>query len=1662
MPRSKCAFVVVSLWFITLATICGAADRHSVGLPLTFEPNRGQADSETIFLGRTPGATVALTRDGVVLSDEKQGVVHSVRICFRGMAGAKASAESATGGYANYYRSQDRNRWLSHIPLYSRVRYASVAPGIDAVFHGNQSRLEYDFEIASFASPGNIRFSLEGADKFYVAPDGGIEFRAGGAAWRLLPPAAYQVREGARKGVSIGYKIGRDGSVGFAVGAYDRSIPLTIDPVVQYADLISVNNNTHVAGIQVDSAGNLFIAGDTFSTNYPVVHGNPPELNSSEEIFISKLDPTNSNILYSTYIPASGFSTANGLALDPNGNAYVTGVTDSTDFPLTSTALGSCSTSCSTGFVAKFAPDGTMAYATLLSPGEALPKGIVVDGAGSAYVAGLAGANLPTVNAFQPTFVGPTCTSCTDAFFGKLNPSGTGYVFASYFANPNQSGVETFATGIGIDGAGNIYLAGQGDPPIFNPWQIGGALFIAKFASDGQTLLFSSGFGGSSGSIAGVAVGNDGTLFIAGQAPADFPFTLNASSLMAKDNGNGLFAAAVNPALTGLTYSTYIGDGNVDAMFLNPANNHLFVGGLTVTNLPGLVNAVVSDVGHTPGFAMELDATGKPVTVTQFGGHLDQEVPTAIASDGSGNLYIAGAVSPDNGFPQDPILVGSNLGLAVGTGFGAFIAKIAPANAPQISLNTQPPFLVLRNAGSADLHISSITFGGGLAQQLGNCANTVPAGTSCFLTVTDGSGLLAGGTVTITSDALPSVQTFQINLPQGVNPGASIPDLLTFSDTPTIFPPQLTGTNTSSRTFSISNIGAANGNLNAFFANGGVVQTNDCPGTLIPGASCSIHATVTAGAGQPSLRISYDNGILQDYELFVPVTTSQFLLSTSGISFGIQQINGVAVPRVVTVTNTSDTAGTPPAPSLAGDPEIVISGTTCVGSLPPHGSCGIAGQFNPVIDGTRNATLTVGDGQVQFSGQGEFNSVIQLSPLELTFFPVIVHRAPVAEPLTLSNTSASPVGIASITFSLPDYTETDNCSGQVPAGNSCAVQVNFVAQAVGPRDATMTINFTGGVAPQTLTLSGGVGVTPMDVTPSVLNFGSVLDNTTSTSQSVVLGNGRQGTPQAYTLSVSGDFTITQNPCSNPMPGDFGCTIQVAFAPKNPGTQQGALTVSYPGISEQSVVTLNGTGVASGAIFNAPATLDSGNVNVGTAVSTPLTISNTGNADLTIAGYTLGGANPGQFSVAPGQCPTITAGNTCSIQVSFNPSSPLQQQATLTFADNGLNNPHTVTLTGTGVGPLIELPGPTFIGQALIGEFTTNQLLLINHGNANLVISSVTFTGANSGDFSANLNTCGTMAGPSTCSITVTFTPSAPGTRTANIVFNDNEIFSPQSFAVTGTGLGAAYTVPASLNFGNQLRGTVSAQQVIQVTNTGTVALGITSLSATGDFSGTHNCLNVNPLASCSITLTFAPTAAGTRNGTLTLTDDTPQGSHQIALTGNGTDFQLVVPGNGSATATVAAGQTATYNLNLAGSGGYTGTVTLSCTGAPQSAACTVSPSTIQITNSTPTAFSVTVTTQVVVSSALRAKGFWGVFGALVFAPLILLTTSRRMRSRGGRLLCAAVLGTCLGALGCGGGGGGGGGGGPKVQTTPPGTYTLTLTATGSGVTRQSNLTLVVQ
>jgi hypothetical protein len=350
-----------------------------------------------------------------------------------------------------------------------------------------------------------------------------------------------------------------------------------------------------------------------------------------------------------------------------------------------------------------------------------------------------------------------------------------------------------------------------------------------------------------------------------------------------------------------------------------------------------------------------------------------------------------------------------------------------------------------------------------------------------------------------------------------------------------------------------------------------------------------------------------------------------------------------------------------------------------------------------------------------------------------------------------------------------------------------------------------------------------------------------------------------------------------------------------------------------------------------------------------------------------------------------------------------------------------------------------------------------------------------FAGGNAGDFKADIGLCGTMAADATCPITITFTPSAAGSRSTNLVVADNQAGSPQAFLVNAIGAGAAYATPASLDFGNQILGQ-SNTQLIKITNTGTVNLSLNSVTVTGDFTASNNCALIVSSGSCQITLSFTPTTTGARTGTLSITDNTFAGNRQISLTGNGSDFQLAGAGNAPVSTTVKSGQPATYSLSLSPSGGFTGAVTLACLGAPQDATCSISPATLQLSSAGSVPFTVTVTTQQVVSAITGPQVFFaGIgFASLALVPLMFLRrfrSSLRVRSIA---LSILLIVFCLGAPGCGGGGGGTPTPAPTpiptpvptptpvVQNTPAGTYTLTLTATSGGASRQLPLTLIVQ
>jgi hypothetical protein len=421
---------------------------------------------------------------------------------------------------------------------------------------------------------------------------------------------------------------------------------------------------------------------------------------------------------------------------------------------------------------------------------------------------------------------------------------------------------------------------------------------------------------------------------------------------------------------------------------------------------------------------------------------------------------------------------------------------------------------------------------------------------------------------------------------------------------------------------------------------------------------------------------------------------------------------------------------------------------------------------------------------------------------------------------------------------------------------------------------------------------------------------------------------------------------------------------------------------------------------------------------------------------------------------------IPAGQKCDVNVVFKPTAAGTRTGTLTVHFGGSLADQTVALTGTGTAPTAT-PSPsslTFPPQSLNTTSSAQQIKISNNGTAPLSISNL----QTSGDF-AQSNVCGAPVQPGgNCVVQVTFTPTVAGKRQGSLIVTDNALDSPQTIPLSGFG-GQASMVslnPASLVFSApQNVGSTSSSLSVTLTNIGNVSLNIAHITVAGDFSQTNNCTTVAAGGNCTLQVTFSPTAAGSRNGTLTITDDSITSPETVTSSGMGADFNFPPP-PGPTSQTVSAGQTATYNLTVNSQGGSE-TVSFNCSGLPALASCAFTPSSATLTG-VPQNFTVSISTTAA-STALKIPNtppapplvFWAMMSVLA---IIMMRLHKRMKRA-----VFASLGVAVLLIGCGGGGGGGGGGHPG---TPSGTYTVVVTATassgGTSLSHSTNVTLIVQ
>src|SRR5208337_2988342 len=289
--------------------------------------------------------------------------------------------------------------------------------------------------------------------------------------------------------------------------------------------------------------------------------------------------------------------------------------------------------------------------------------------------------------------------------------------------------------------------------------------------------------------------------------------------------------------------------------------------------------------------------------------------------------------------------------------------------------------------------------------------------------------------------------------------------------------------------------------------------------------------------------------------------------------------------------------------------------------------------------------------------------------------------------------------------------------------------------------------------------------------------------------------------------------------------------------------------------------------------------------------------------------------------------SVAAGAGCTISVTFTPTAPGNRTGALTLTDNASNSPQTVTLSGTGFGGTVSLsPSSLTFANQLVGTTSSaQQVTLHNTGSQTLGITSISLTGADSGDFSLSQNCGSSLAVNASCQISVTFTPTVRGTRTAAVSLVDSSPDSPQSVSLSGTGIApVANLSPPSLSFPGQFVGTTGPAENLTVTNNGDVPLNISSVQASAQFGGSNGCTSSLAVGvSCTISVSFDPSAAGLQTGTLTVTDNAADSPQTVALSGTGTDFAMASP---SPSVTVAAGQPASYALTVTPEGGLNQTV----------------------------------------------------------------------------------------------------------------------------------------
>jgi hypothetical protein len=701
----------------------GALAQAYGDLPLSFEINRGQAAHQVAYLTRTHDYSVYLTPTEAVLvghvfapaavqsSSPSWALGHTPQVSVsRTSSTITLRFEHANPhprivglerlpGVVNYFIGNDSARWHTDIPTYARVEYRNLYPGVDLVFYGrSQGELEYDWVLEPAARPDAIGLRVSGAGRLTINRAGNLVLSSRTGMLTQLRPRAYQWSHGAERSVRVGYRVAPGGVVRLAIGQYDATRPLTIDPVVSFATYVGGREASLGYAVTEDGSGDAFLVGDTVANDFPTK--NPLQrivfaANTPTAGYVTKFDPSGKQLVYSTFFGGSNATQIYAVAVDAQDEVCFTGETIAQDFPVLHPFQRFFGGGGSDAIISKLNAAGDqLVFSSYLGGSNSdVAYGLALDSAGNSFITGnTASKDFEVKKPLQLKSRGNT-----DAFVAEISSEGH-LLWNTYLGGAQLDS----GSGVGVDAAGNVYVAGETqstDFPLVNAFQTSqkGAAsgFVTKLDPTGQKILYSTLLGGNDNNFAdAIAVDSAGNAYVSGLTSSkDFP-TKNAFQPHYGGQGPSFiygdgFVTKLDPSGQ-IVYSTFLGghyDEEARAIAVDATGAAYVTGNTDSADFPvkdpvqpvfqsapcSVVNGKL--VPCTDAFITKLDTSGALVWSTFWGGSRNS-TGTGIAVDSSGNVYASGSTeSRDmnvvNAF--DPVNVTTDV-----AAIDAYVVKIAP------------------------------------------------------------------------------------------------------------------------------------------------------------------------------------------------------------------------------------------------------------------------------------------------------------------------------------------------------------------------------------------------------------------------------------------------------------------------------------------------------------------------------------------------------------------------------------------------------------------------------------------------------------------------------------------------------------------------------------------------------------------------------------------------------------------------------------------------------------------------------------------------------------------------------------------------------------------------------------------------------------------------